>query len=156
MPTSSTSPTDLLGEWSFSRRIDDRAARRRGTVTGRSTLALEHDGRVRWSEQGSLVWPGSDPLPVSRALRVEPRETGWFVTFEDGSEFHPWQPGVVVEHPCRADLYRGLIHEPVGGTRGWSVMWECVGPGKDYTMTTLFRPADATDPAPAGPEPRER
>lgn len=143
MSSAQTEPTDLLGEWAFTRRIDDRRGGRRGTVSGRSTLALQPDGRVVWSEEGSLVWPGSAPLPVSRTLLVEPREDGWFVTFADGTEFHPWRPGEVVEHPCRADLYRGLIHEPVGGTRGWSVMWECRGPDKDYSMTTLLRPAPA-------------
>lgn len=145
MSTSQTPPTDLLGEWAFTRRIDDRAGRRRGTVSGSSTLELEPDGRVRWSEEGKLVWPGEAPLPVRRTLRVEPRDEGWFVTFEDGSEFHPWRPGQVVEHPCRADLYRGLIHEPAAGSRGWSVVWECVGPGKDYTMTTLLRPVPTGD-----------
>ena len=63
------------------------------------------------------------------------------VTFADGRDFHPWRPGEVVEHPCNADLYRGLVHLPTTGSRGWSVMWECTGPDKDYSMTTLVRPA---------------
>ncbi|GAA1874891.1 DUF6314 family protein [Lapillicoccus jejuensis] len=139
-----TPPTDLLGEWAFQRRIDDRAGRRRGTVQGRMRLLEQPDGRVLWQEKGELRWPGSDPLPVQRTLYVVPREDdedAWMVTFADGRDFHPWRPGEVVEHPCNADLYRGLVHPPTPGSRGWSVMWECTGPDKDYSMTTLVRPA---------------
>lgn len=139
--TPSTAPTDLLGEWLFTRRIDDRAAGRRGTVAGRMRLVLEVDGRVRWDEEGALSWPGAEPLPVTRTLYAAPRDDGWMVTFSDGRDFHPWRPGEVVEHPCGPDLYRGLVHGPASGTRGWSVMWECTGPAKDYSMTTLLRPA---------------
>ena len=144
-----TAPTDLVGVWAFTRRIDDRAGGRRGSVTGRMTLSPEPDGRLRWFEEGELRFPGSPPVPVHRTYYVEPRTGGeddWFVTFEDGRDFHAWRPGEVVEHPCKADLYRGLIHEPAAGTRGWSVMSEAsAGQGllDDDAAASVRRPPRA-------------
>ncbi|MRK00925.1 hypothetical protein GEV27_05260 [Aeromicrobium sp. S22] len=130
-------PTSLIGAWTMSRTIDDRLKAEQSTVEGTTELALGADGRVRWSEQGSLR-TGELVLAVSRVLFVELRDGEWFVTFEDGRDFHPWAPGDEVVHPCAADTYVGRV-EVVDPDR-WTVRWDVTGPAKDYTMrTTLTR-----------------
>ncbi|AWB93090.1 hypothetical protein C3E78_13225 [Aeromicrobium chenweiae] len=119
----------------MARTIDDRLKSERSTVEGTTDLALEADGRVRWSEQGTLR-TGELVLPVSRVLFVELRDGAWFVTFEDGRDFHPWAPGDEVVHPCAPDTYVGRV-EVVDPDR-WDVRWDVTGPAKDYTMTTVL------------------
>lgn len=126
-------PADLVGAWTMTRTIDDRRASERATVDGTTELVRQDDGRIRWSEQGTLHSATGD-IPVSRVLFVEPRDGGWFVTFEDGRDFHPWAPGDEVVHPCAADTYTGRV-DPDGPDR-WTVRWDVTGPAKDYTMTT--------------------
>lgn len=131
--TVASSPTDLLGTWTLERTIDDRLAGERSTVDGVTELTWQDDGRVRWHETGTLH-RGDLDIPVSRTLFVEQRPTGWFVTFDDGREFHPWQPGDEVVHPCNADTYTGRVD--VEADDRWVVEWQVAGPAKDYTMTS--------------------
>ncbi|GAA1740237.1 DUF6314 family protein [Aeromicrobium alkaliterrae] len=125
-------PRDLVGTWQLTRRVDDRLGPVRH-VTGTSELSLIDDGRVRWSESGTMTWDGGS-TPFTRTLFVELREDGWWVTFDDGRDFHPWDTDSPVVHPCGADLYEGRI-EPKGPD-AWSVVWNVTGPAKDYTMTS--------------------
>lgn len=134
-------PLELVGTWELSRVIIDHRADERSDVLGTSELTLQADARIRWTESGTLHRRGTD-VAVSRVLYLEPREPGWFVTFEDGRDFHPWEPGSPVEHACTPDMYVGLV-APMGDDR-WSVEWRVNGPGKDYTMTSVLtrsRPA---------------
>ncbi|MET0449396.1 MAG: DUF6314 family protein [Aeromicrobium sp.] len=133
-------PTSLLGTWSMDRTIDDRLAGEASTVEGTSELVLEDDGRVRWTERGTLR-RGDLEIPVSRVLLVEQRESGWWVTFDDGRDFHPWAPGDEVVHPCVADTYVGRIE--VQDADRWTVLWQVSGPAKDYTMSSTLTRADA-------------
>lgn len=128
-----TDPLSLEGRWEFDRRIDDRLAGEHGTVTGTAEFVNESDGRVRWTERGIMAWQARN-VPVSRTLFLELRDDGWFVTFEDRRDFHRWIPGEVVDHPCNADLYRGLV--AATQTDRWTMTWEVRGPAKDYTMVT--------------------
>ncbi|MFI5427485.1 DUF6314 family protein [Aeromicrobium sp. UC242_57] len=96
-------------------------------------LVAQDDGRVRWAEQGRLR-RGDLDVPVSRTLFVELRDAGWFVTFDDGRDFHPWEPGAEVVHPCAADTYVGRIE--LVDADSWTVEWNVTGPTKDYTMTS--------------------
>lgn len=125
-------PTSLLGSWVLTRTIEDRLSGEPSTVDGVTGLELLDDGRVRWSESGTLR-RGDLVVPVSRTLFVEQRDTGWFVTFEDGRDFHPWLPGDRVVHPCGSDIYVGRVE---GGVDRWTVVWEVGGPAKDYRMTS--------------------
>lgn len=129
-------PRDLLGDWVFERVVDDRLAGELLDVRGTTTLSATDGGAVRWAEEGVLR-RGSLELPVSRVLHLVPGSEGWRVTFEDGRDFHPWEPGKEVVHLCGADTYRGLV-EVAPGERpdSWSVVWRVIGPSKDYTMTT--------------------
>ncbi|MET0928204.1 MAG: DUF6314 family protein [Aeromicrobium sp.] len=139
-PRTTVEPTALLGEWLMDRTIDDRFAREAPTVEGTSELVLDVDGRVRWSERGTLR-RGDLEIPVSRVLFVEHREDGWWVTFDDGRDFHPWAPGDEVVHPCAADTYVGRIE--VQDADRWTVRWQVSGPAKDYTMATTLTRRDA-------------
>jgi hypothetical protein len=132
-------PPDLLGSWQLSRVIVDHLAGDESTVAGSTELVRQADGRIRWSEAGVLQRRGLD-LPVSRVLYVEERPTGWFVTFDDGRDFHSWAVGYEVEHDCAPDRYVGVIG---GDVDRWTVQWRVSGPAKDYTMTSVLTPAQA-------------
>lgn len=125
----------MLGVWSMARTIDDRHGDEQSTVDGTSELVLEDDGRIRWSERGTLHRRAGD-IPVSRTLFLEPREDGWWVTFDDGRDFHPWRPGEKVVHPCSPDTYTGSVD--IIGPDTWTVRWQVSGPAKDYTMVTIL------------------
>ena len=128
----SPDPLVLLGSWSFERVIDDRLGPTR-QVAGTTELTRQDDGRVRWSETGTMTWDGG-ATEVFRTLFVEARDDGWWVTFDDGRDFHPWSIDQQVVHPCGADTYTGRItmDEP----QAWTIVWTVSGPAKDYTMTT--------------------
>ena len=134
-------PTDLVGDWDFVRRIVDRDASRRqfGHVAGTLTFALDDDDgdAVTWRERGTLMWNGQQ-LAVYRDLRIVRRAGGWMVCFDDGREFHPWQPGTPVVHPCRADTYRGVVAIGPGDER-LRVLWDVTGPDKDRRLFTRAR-----------------
>lgn len=124
-------PTDLLGRWSLERRVHDRRVGRFGRVAG--TVAFVRDGdAVRWLERGTFTWDGRD-VEVSRELLVVPGTDGWNVRFDDGRDFHPWQPGRAVTHPCRADVYCGLVDVDDARTR-LRVLWDVTGPEKDQRI----------------------
>ncbi len=61
----------------------------------------------------------------------------WWMTFADGRAFHPWRLGQVVEHPCRADTYRGLLVLDRGATR-LRIGWDVTGPGKHQRIVTRY------------------
>jgi hypothetical protein len=130
-------PTDLLGVWQLDRRLVDRRAGLFGRVTGWLELTLV-GGVVHWLELGELTWDGATH-EVTRELHIirTGAEAGdqWEVRFTDGREFHPWRPGELVEHPCRADLYRGLIRVDAA-RRHLRVLWDVTGPFKDQRIVT--------------------
>ena len=138
-------PLELLGSWELSRVIVDRRADEQSSVEGRTDFAREDDGRIRWSESGTLR-RGGTRVEVSRVLFLEPRESGWFVTFEDGRDFHPWAPGSEVEHPCAPDTYLGVVK--VLATDRWSIEWQVSGSSKDYTMSSVLTRRGTTADSP--------
>jgi len=129
-------PTQLLGRWRLDRRVADRCAGLCGQMTGQLELVPCADG-VRWAERGVFSYAGRR-FDSTRDYLIRRRGDGWVVCFADGREFHPWRPGAVVEHPCRADLYRGLIDARPGLLR---VLWDVRGPGKDQRLVTRCVPA---------------
>ncbi len=128
-------PTELLGTWRLERRIVDRDQPQPqfGRVHGVLTLARAGSA-VTWRERGTLTWNGQQ-LAVFRNLQILPRADGWMVCFDHGGEFHPWQPGAPVVHPCRADTYRGLVDVDSARTQ-LRVLWDVTGPGKDRRLFT--------------------
>lgn len=126
-------PRRLIGTWRFVRTLTDLASGQHGTATGTLTI-VEHDAWLSWSEVGELSWAGST-VPVTRELRLVPATTGeWRMTFADGRPFHPWQPGSVVEHLCRLDVYRGRIE--LLGEDEVRVEWTVNGPDKQHRYLT--------------------
>lgn len=128
-------PRGLLGEWALTRSIEDRRTGESSRVEGTTALTLEPDGRIRWYESG-VLHRKDGKLPVSRTLFIEPRDGDWFVTFEDGRDFHPWRTGSEVGHDCSPDWYAGRIEALDRGR--WSVEWRVNGPSKDYTMRSVL------------------
>jgi hypothetical protein len=127
-------PRCLLGRWRLDRRVVDRRDRLFGIVRG--TLSLVEDGPViRWRERGTLRWQNTD-LAVTRELLIVEEPGGWQVRFVDGRLFHPWRPGAVVEHPCNADLYRGIVDVRPNLLR---ILWDVLGPAKDQRLFTRCR-----------------
>lgn len=128
---------ELIGRWSLARRVADRRTGQQGIVRGELVVAPDGAG-LRWDERGELVWGGVG-RPVRRGYLLRERADGWWVEFEDGRDFHPWRPGAVVTHPCRADVYTGLV--TVDGDRV-RTLWDVRGPGKDQRLVTrLYRSA---------------
>lgn len=130
-------PTDLLGAWTLARVVVDRRSGERREVVGTATLVAESAERVRWSETGTMTWPGHE-VEVQRTLYVDRHGEGWLVRFEDGRPFHAWAVGAEVEHACAPDHYRGRIDPPSGAPRSWTVVWEAEGPQKDYRMESTY------------------
>jgi hypothetical protein len=126
-------PTDLLGVWQLQRRLVDRRAGGFGRVNGWLELTLV-GSVVHWLELGELEW-GGRTFEVTRELHILPSADGWEVRFTDGRPFHVWRPEQVVEHPCRADLYRGLIRVSPDNRR-MRVLWDVSGPAKDQRIVT--------------------
>lgn len=128
-------PTALLGSWSLTRVVHDRRARERRDVTGTTTLTEEAPGRIRWTEAGTMAWPGHE-VPVARTLYAVREGDDWWVLFADGRPFHPWTVGTWVDHPCPPDRYRGLVEVAGDPVEAWTVTWEATGPEKNYRMVT--------------------
>ena len=73
-----------------------------------------------------------------QSWRILPDGSGWLVCFDDGRPFHRWQPGAPITHPCRADVYRGVVSADPAELR---VLWDVSGPGKDVRLFTRCRRA---------------
>lgn len=128
-------PLDLIGTWSLDRQLLDLRTGARGTVVGTLEITSDGDG-ARWFERGAFTW-GGVTREATRSLRLARMDGAWWLTFADGGLFHPWRPGSDVEHPCRADLYRGRID--VESLRAMRMSWEVTGPDKDHRYDTQFR-----------------
>ncbi|WP_375489771.1 DUF6314 family protein [uncultured Jatrophihabitans sp.] len=128
-----TSPAELAGTWRLGRRVHDRRLGAFGTVTGTLTLEPADDG-LRWLERGRFLFAGQR-FDSSRELLLTPdgHGGGWTMRFADGGVFHPWRPGEVVTHPCRADMYRGLVDVAPQRLR---ILWDVTGPAKDQRLVT--------------------
>lgn len=127
-------PTAVLGHWRFDRWIHDRRAAEELIVSGTLELVPESADRIGWHETGHLELAGTR-VPVWRNYAIERRADGWMVTFEDGRDFHPWDPTGEVVHPCADDTYRGA-YDLSGLPDRWSMRWDVTGPLKDYSMLT--------------------
>lgn len=125
-------PLGLVGVWALRRRVADYGAGQHGRMAGTLTISPDTGG-ARWDETGVLTWDGRQ-IPVSRALALRVLDGAWWVTFADGSPFHPWAPGEVVVHPCGPDTYRGLVRLDRDGGR-LRILWEVTGPA---TRQRLF------------------
>lgn len=127
-------PYDLRGRWELRRRVRDRGVGAYGAMAGELVVSAEAGG-LRWDERGTLRWGGAS-FAATRTYRLREGSDGWEVTFDDGRPFHPWRPGEVVTHPCRADVYTGLVRIDGDLVR---TLWDVRGPAKDQRLLTRFR-----------------
>lgn len=141
-PEPGRDPRDLLGRWQLDRTLLDRTSGLRGCMHGSLVLSAEPDGRLRWFESGTLHWDGQG-VAVTRTYRLSRGTDGWWVLFEDDRPFHPWAPGISVEHDCAPDRYRGLV--VVRDPAAVSVRWEVRGPAKDHRYRSRLRRTRAGD-----------
>lgn len=149
-------PLDLLGVWTFARRITDHRGGSGYQAHGTASFEALEDGRVRWFEEGRLSWEAGTST-FTRTLFLVPDAPGgsgrgeWSVLFEDGRFFHPWRDDSDsrdsdgggsgsrdVVHLCGRDTYRGSRRADASGA-GWSLSWRVKGPEKEYTMTTRYQ-----------------
>ena len=119
--------TGLVGEWRLERRVVDRRLSSYGRVAGSLVVEPHGDGLV-WREQGTLRLQGRSH-DVSRTYHLA---DGW-MHFDDGRPFHPWRPGVWVDHLCGEDAYRGLVDVAPARIR---TLWDVTGPAKDQRLVT--------------------
>ena len=144
-------PRTLLGAWEFDRVVIDHLAEEEFSVEGTIEFAVVGDGDISWSERGTMRRAGAK-IPISRQLFLTHRVDGWAVTFEDGRDFHRWEPGTGVTHLCGRDTYRGFVHlAPASAssrrTQGWTVTWQVSGPAKNYEMVTRVRRVGSVRPS---------
>ena len=132
-------PRGLVGRWVLARRLVDRRVGAYGAMTGELVVSADGEG-LRWAERGTLSW-GGVRRPVTRTYLLRPGADGWMVLFADGRPFHPWRPGEPVTHPCRADVYTGLVRVDAGRVR---TLWDVRGPAKDQRLVTRCYRSAAT------------
>jgi Family of unknown function (DUF6314) len=130
----SVEPIALLGTWTFTRRLVDRVAAQYGRAVGTATFQADGDA-VHWREDGHLHW-GGRVLPVYRDLVISRAGDEWWVSFADGRPFHPWRFDETVQHPCRADTYRGRLQRSGDRLR---IAWDVSGPTTDQRLVTTYR-----------------
>jgi hypothetical protein len=125
----------MVGTWTIARDLLDRSTGERGTFSGELIVAADTDG-FTWHESGALTWMGRT-RPAFRHLALRRLDGRWWMTFSDGRPFHPWQAGVELAHPCRADTYRGMV----GGASpdAVDIVWDVTGPQKNQRITTALR-----------------
>lgn len=141
-------PYALLGRWRLDRRVTDRLAGLTGRMWGTLTVSGHSAGPgrartpgpsigLRWEEEGTLDW-GGRRLGAQRTLTLRLIGGEWWMTFEDGGLFHPWQPGQRLEHPCGADRYLGRL-DVDREARRMRILWEVTGPSKSQRIFTRYR-----------------
>lgn len=135
----------LRGSWRIDREILDVGSGITGRFTGSARFEADAEVRslLRYIEHGT-VQLASHRGPAFRRLGYHLAGPHARVVFDDGRHFHDldlrgglWE----VEHPCRADLYRGRFE--VDGADRWRQEWTVTGPHKDQLIRTILeRPED--------------
>jgi len=137
------------GTWQMLRIIENVREGVIGEFWGDATFRDSEDG-LSCTETGVLRFRGHDYLASRDSIWVFPGGGRIEVRYSDGRPFHDF----VVDVPeavqlCGADRYEVSYSF---GEDSWLSRWTVSGPGKDYTMTTRYRRADAKRPVPAWPE----
>jgi Family of unknown function (DUF6314) len=115
---------------------------------GLEGAGLGEGSALRWEEEGILD-VGGNRLHAHRNLALRVVDGEWWMTFEDGGLFHPWQLGEWVEHPCGADWYRGRLQlDPEA--RQMRILWDVTGPSKRQRIFTRYRQSESLDSPPPG------
>ncbi|MET4094960.1 DUF6314 family protein [Arthrobacter sp. UYCu712] len=137
----------LLGAWSLTRTLLDRATGTRGTFTGVVRFTpLTDDGGLHFREEGTLVWTSftGKPFtgPASRDYLLRPTGTldALDMFFPDGRPFHRMgfgQQSSHDEHWCDPDTYR--VTYTLVGPAEFHYRWDVTGPMKDQLIESVLR-----------------
>ncbi|SER97233.1 hypothetical protein SAMN04490244_104220 [Tranquillimonas rosea] len=133
---------DFAGRWRLTRRIEDRAAGTVATFAGRADFTPDGAG-LRYDEWGTLSMPGRAPMRAERRYLWRADPQGIAVLFADGRPFHVFDPAgaATARHPCDPDIYD--VRYDFAAWPAWQAVWHVTGPRKDYTLTSLYRPAES-------------
>lgn len=131
-------PAVLLGEWRFTRSVDDRRGGATLAAEGLATFTRRGRDTIDWHERGVLHLPAGDVPVTTHRVLTRPGSGSWAVDFADGRGFHAWAVGVELVHACSPDLYRGRL-DPAPSPGGWTMRWAASGPAKDYVIDTGYR-----------------
>ena len=130
---------DFAGNWTLTRRIEDRLAGL-GRFEGTARFASDGDG-LRFVEEGVLTLSTGASMHAERTYLWREGEAGLIdVLFDDGRRFHRFDPnagGAGERHYCDPDIY-DVDYDFTEWPR-WSSTWTVTGPRKDYVMQTTFQ-----------------
>ena len=131
---------DFLGEWTLSRRIDDRLTGRSGMFEGMARFTAAGDDIAIYDESGLLQLGDAPALTAERRYLWQFEAEVVTVRYADGRDFYRFHPagrGVEVVHECDPDTYR-VIHDFTAWPR-WQAIWSVTGPRKDYRLRSAWR-----------------
>lgn len=127
------------GNWTLTRRIEDRREGRSGHFSGSACFLPVGEG-LDYREEGILTLGGA-PFRASRRYLWSEAGGDIEVRFADGRFFHRFRPGArhpAAEHPCGDDLYR--VAYDFSRWPHWRAEWRVRGPAKDYILVSDYRP----------------
>ena len=131
----------LHSGWRLDRRVDDRRAGQRGSLSGEAVFTPEEDGLV-YREEGRLSI-GDHEGPALQSYRYAfPEAARAAVHFSDGRFFHDLDltsGAWACTHLCAPDRYEGAFTVLDADT--WRVVWRGTGPRKDLVLDSSYRRA---------------
>ena len=129
---------DFEGQWRLERQIAD-ALGPDAVFTGTARFSPDGAGLLL-EEAGRLELTGQGGFQAERRYLWRQEGVGIAVLFEDGRDFHSFDPAngvAMAEHWCDPDTYRvryDFTDWPV-----WHAEWRVTGPRKDYVMRSVYR-----------------
>lgn len=132
----------FAGRWRMARRIEDRRDARTGAATGEASF-LDVGGEVLACSETLAIDYGGRRIDGEQRMLWRFGETGPVLHFHDGRFFCAMifreERGVYradVVHDCGDDRYEG--EATMTGMNEWRLVWNVLGPRKDYTLDTAY------------------
>lgn len=135
-------PNAFIGTWTLARRLTDRLGQMDGAFTGQAVWRRQDDGSLDYAENGTLVLDRGGEMHAERRYQWRWEGDEVAVYFADGAPFHRFEPtgrGAGTTHLCGADTYN--VAYDFTDWPAWTATWDVVGPRKDYTSHSTYRPA---------------
>ena len=131
---------DFLGEWTLSRRIDDRLTGQSGVFEGMARFTPDGADGAIYDESGLLRLGDAPAMMAERRYLWRFAADEVVVRYADGRDFFRLRPagrGAEIVHVCDLDTYR-VIHDFTAWPR-WQAIWTVTGPRKDYRLRSGWR-----------------